>query len=59
MTGDGDSWADNGEIRLWWQRFSGPGGGIPLLLINGLGSPSVAYQHGFADLVAQVTQFID
>ncbi len=41
------AWAHNGEVRLWWQRFEGRPGSTPLLLINGLGSPSVAYQRGF------------
>ncbi len=43
------SWADNGAVRLWWQHFEGRPGSIPLLLINGLGSPSVAYQRGFVE----------
>lgn len=43
------AWADNDDVRLWWQRFSGPTGGTRLLLVNGLGSPSVAFQQGFVD----------
>ncbi len=43
-------------IDLLWDRTSPeglPGGdaGVPLLLINGLGSPLVAYQQGFVDLL--------
>jgi pimeloyl-ACP methyl ester carboxylesterase len=36
-------------VRLWWQRFPGEQGATPLLLVNGLGSPSVAFQLGFVD----------
>ena len=32
-------------VRLAWERFGGDG--VPLLLINGLGSPSVAFEAGF------------
>jgi pimeloyl-ACP methyl ester carboxylesterase/phosphoglycolate phosphatase-like HAD superfamily hydrolase len=46
-------WAMNGETRLWWQRNSRRIGGTRLLLINGLGSPSVAYQQGFVDLFVE------
>jgi pimeloyl-ACP methyl ester carboxylesterase len=41
------AWAHNGDVRLWWQHFEGPSGATRLLLINGLGSPSVAFQAGF------------
>ncbi len=37
--------AINGEIELQWEHF--PTGGEPLLLINGLSSPRVAYDLGF------------
>ncbi|WP_395154911.1 alpha/beta fold hydrolase [Ilumatobacter sp.] len=47
-------WAMNGGTRLWWQRTPGPIGGTRLLLINGLGSPSVAYQQGFVDRFVEV-----
>ena len=43
------AWADNGDVRLWWQRFDGPPDSTRLLLINGLGSPSVSYQFGFIE----------
>ena len=43
------AWAHNGDVRLWWQHFEGPPGATRLLLINGLGSPSVSYQLGFVD----------
>jgi pimeloyl-ACP methyl ester carboxylesterase/phosphoglycolate phosphatase-like HAD superfamily hydrolase len=46
-------WAMNGETRLWWQRNARRIGGTRLLLINGLGSPSVAYQQGFVDLFVE------
>ena len=42
-------WADNGDVRLWWRRFEGRPGAVRLLLINGLGSPSVAFEAGFVD----------
>jgi pimeloyl-ACP methyl ester carboxylesterase len=42
--------ATNGEISLAWERF--PTGGRPLLLVNGLSSPRVAYDAGFvAELI--------
>ena len=47
------SWAINGGTRLWWQRTPGPIGGTRLLLINGLGSPSAAYQQGFVGLFVE------
>lgn len=40
--------ASNGEIDLPWIRSTGPGT-TPLLLINGLSSPRVAYEEGFVD----------
>ncbi len=43
------AFAKNGEVDIWYQRFAGAPGATPLLLINGLGSPSVAYQKGFID----------
>ena len=43
------AWAENGSVRIWFQHFPGRSGSTPLLLINGLGSPSVAYQKGFID----------
>lgn len=43
------AWADNGDVRVWWQRFAGAPGATRLLLINGLGSPSVAFQIGFVE----------
>ncbi len=43
------AFANHGEVSLWYQRFEGATGSTPLLLINGLGSPSVAYQKGFID----------
>lgn len=42
--------ARNGLVELPWQRFGRDG--EPLLLVNGLSSPSVAYDDGF---VAEVT----
>lgn len=38
--------ARNGAVELAW-TVDGPDGGEPLLLINGLGSPHVAYEPGF------------
>jgi len=46
LTAD-EQWADNGPVRLRWEHHPGGGGGEPLLLINGLGSPMVAYEVGF------------
>lgn len=43
------AWAENGSVRIWYQHVVGGEGSTPLLLINGLGSPSVAYQKGFVD----------
>ncbi len=43
------AWARNGDVEIWYQRFVGADDATPLLLINGLGSPSVAYQRGFVD----------
>ncbi|MEZ5377795.1 MAG: alpha/beta hydrolase [Acidimicrobiales bacterium] len=43
------AYARNGDVELWYQHFVGGDGATPLLLINGLGSPSVAYQKGFVD----------
>ena len=37
--------ARNGDIELPW--ISTANGGEPLLLVNGLGSPRVAYEEGF------------
>jgi pimeloyl-ACP methyl ester carboxylesterase len=42
-------WARNGDVRLWWRRFEGRPGSARLLLINGLGSPSVSFEAGFVD----------
>lgn len=42
-----DRWAQNGDVRLRWEHHEGPGGGEPLLLVNGLSSPMVAYEVGF------------
>jgi len=42
--------AKNGAIDLAWERF--PSDGEPLLLVNGLSSPRVAYDDGFvAELI--------
>lgn len=38
--------ARNGAVELAW-TVDGPDGGTPLLLVNGLGSPHVAYEPGF------------
>jgi len=35
------------DVQLWWERFGASG--EPLLLINGLGSPSVAFELGFVE----------
>ena len=43
------AWAHNGDVRLWWQHFEGAAGATRLLLVNGLGSPSVSYQLGFVE----------
>ncbi len=43
------SWAHNGDVGLWWRRFEGRPDSIRLLLINGLGSPSVSFEAGFVD----------
>ena len=43
------AWARNGDVRLWWQHFEGAPGATRLLLVNGLGSPSVSYQLGFVE----------
>ena len=40
----------NGDIELAWDQF-GSASGVPLLLVNGLGSPRVAYELGFVDLL--------
>ncbi len=42
--------AANGSVELAWELWNEEGD--PLLLINGLGSPMVAYQAGFMDVVA-------
>jgi pimeloyl-ACP methyl ester carboxylesterase len=42
-------WAHNGDVALWWRRFTGRPDSVRLLLINGLGSPSVAFEAGFVD----------
>ena len=42
-------WAHNGNVRLWWRRFEGRPGSVRLLLINGLGSPSVSFEAGFVE----------
>ena len=44
-----DNWATNGDIRLRWERFGDETGAVPLLLVNGLSSPMVAYEIGFID----------
>lgn len=41
--------AHNDDVRLRWVRDVGSGAGEPLLLINGLSSPLVAYEEGFVD----------
>lgn len=47
-------WADNAGVRIHWALDRRPGGGQPLLLINGLGSPLVAFEDGFIEaLVAR------
>ena len=38
--------ARNGVVELAWE-VEGPADGAPLLLVNGLGSPMVAYEPGF------------
>ncbi len=43
------SWAHNGEVKVWWQRFEGAPGAKRLLLVNALSEPSVAYQLGFIE----------
>lgn len=43
--------AHNGAIELAWERFRT--GGEPLLLVNGLSSPRVAYEDGFVLEMAQ------
>lgn len=58
MTGSGSSSegsADNGGVRLHWVLDRpAAGGGVPLLLVNGLGSPLVAFEPGFvAELVGR------
>ncbi len=47
-------YANHGDVTLWYQHFEGEPGATPLLLINGLGSPSVAYQKGFVDALLAV-----
>ena len=47
------AWAQNGDVRLWWQRFDGAPGSTRLLLVNGLGSPSVSYQLGFLERLVE------
>jgi pimeloyl-ACP methyl ester carboxylesterase len=42
-------WARNGDVRLWWRRFESRPGSARVLLINGLGSPSVSFEAGFVD----------
>lgn len=47
-----DNWAENGDVRLRWERFPGSGAtqedpGKSLLLVSGLSSPMVAYDEGF------------
>lgn len=43
-----DLWAHNGDVQLRWEHHPHPSGsGEPLLLINGLSSPMVAYEVGF------------
>ncbi len=42
--------ANNGAIELAWELWNDEG--EPLLLVNGLGSPMVAYQAGFMDTIA-------
>ena len=43
--------AENGAVRIAWEQWGSEG--VPLLLINGLGSPMVAYEVG------QIEAFID
>lgn len=43
--------ARNGAVELVW-TVDGPQDGVPLLLINGLGSPHVAYEPGFVATLA-------
>lgn len=45
-----DRWAERGDVRLRWEHHAHPGqlaDPEPLLLVNGLGSPMVAYELGF------------
>lgn len=42
--------AENGSVELAWELWNDEGD--PLLLVNGLGSPMVAYQAGFMDALA-------
>lgn len=53
---DKDNWALNGDIRLRWERYPASNPGAPargnLLLVNGLGSPMVAYPLGFVRKLA-------
>ncbi len=46
--GSMENFAVNGDIQLAWDR---QGAGQPLLLINGLGSPRIAFEQGFVDLL--------
>lgn len=43
--------AENGDVRIAWEQWGSEG--VPLLLVNGLGSPMVAYEVG------QIEAFID
>lgn len=43
-------------VELHWERWgsAADGNGVPLLLVNGLGSPSVSYEEGFLErLIAE------
>ena len=46
-------WAENGAIRLRWERFESGNAKERLLLVNGLSSPMVAYDVGF---IAELNQ---
>ncbi len=43
--------AKNGDVELAWEQWNEQGD--PLLLVNGLGSPCVAYQIGFLEALAE------
>ena len=52
-------WAQNGDVRIVWEHWGSEG--MPLLLVNGLGSPMVSYEDGlvagFIEAGFQVVRF--